>query len=145
MAEIVNYVEKAYDELDNYETEDSGSSVSVSVIYFTSNALYFPDDNETARKRIFEDNRYEYRHYRRKRQAGENVREIFVRDVRKQWYITGISRKYGTVDETAELLKSLTRGTRIITVGTSACGFAACLFGEMLHASDISAFPDSLI
>ena len=133
-------ISEAWYTLKNYETEDSGDSPAVSVVYFTSNALYWTDDDETVHQRIFVNDRYDYKHYRRRRIKGEAVREIFVRDVTKQWYLNGINSTVDSVQKLAELLKGLTAGTKIITVGNSAGGYAACLYGILLGAEQIFSF-----
>ena len=133
-------IAEAWHTLKNYEVEDSGEHPEVSVVYFTSNALYWTDDDETVRRRVFESNRYDYRHYRRRKIKGQPVREIFVRDVRKQWYLGGISSTVDSAEKLAVLLKELTAGTKIITVGNSAGGYAACLFGALIGAEQIFSF-----
>ena len=133
-------ISEAWHTLKNYEAEDSGESPAVSVVYFTSNALYWTDDDETVHQRIFVNNRYDYRYYRRKKVPGQSVREIFVRDVTKQWYLHGISSSVDSVEKLVGLLKELTAGTKIITVGNSAGGYAACLYGALLGAVQIFSF-----
>ena len=65
---------------------------------------------------------------------------IFVRDLKKSWYLYGINDKYNDVPSLAEYLKNLTSGYEIITLGSSAGGFAAILFGILLKADRIYCF-----
>lgn len=134
------FITQAYEELTNCKVEKEGDKPNVSIIYFTSNALYYPNDDKTVYERIFVDDRYEFRHYRRPSLPGEIKQEIFVRDVYKQWYILGINKEINTVEALADYLKQLTKGTRVITVGSSAGGFAACLFGMLVGAEQIFTF-----
>ena len=134
------YVMQAYEELANYKVEKESDHPDISIIYFTSHALYYPDDDETVYNRIFVNDRYEFGRYRRQKLSGETTQEIFVRDVFKQWYICGINKDVNTVEKLAELLRILTEGTRVITVGSSAGGYAACLFGILLKADRIFTF-----
>lgn len=65
---------------------------------------------------------------------------IFVRDIYKQWYVTGINDQQNTVDKTYELLSRLVRGYEVVTAGSSAGGYAAVLFGLKLGAKKIYSF-----
>ena len=134
------YITQAYEELTNCKVEKEGDTPNVSIIYFTSNALYYPNDDKTVYERIFVNDRYEFRHYRRPSLPGEIKQEIFLRDVYKQWYILGINKEINTVEALADYLRELTEGTSVITVGSSAGGFAACLFGMLVGARQIFTF-----
>ena len=67
-------------------------------------------------------------------------KHIFVRDVYKQWYLKGINDEIGSIEKLYEFLKAETEGYQVITVGSSAGGYAAVLFGSMLNATRVLAF-----
>ena len=64
---------------------------------------------------------------------------IFVRDIYKVWCINGINSKVNSQDKLAELLKKMVGDREVVTVGSSAGGYMAILFGIILHASSIYA------
>ena len=67
---------------------------------------------------------------------------IYIKDLKHHWYLTGIPGAGNTVPEITEFLKGKAtefRATRVITLGTSAGGFAALLFGAQIGATSIIA------
>lgn len=65
---------------------------------------------------------------------------IFVRDFKKSWYLCGINQELDTADKLASKLRELSAGTSVITIGSSAGGFAAVLFGCLLGAEAVLTF-----
>lgn len=71
------------------EINDSAAAGNLCVIYFTSNALYYPNTEASFTKSVIEKDYYEWR---------SNVpitafKQIFVRDIYKQWYLQGINNQ----------------------------------------------------
>lgn len=64
---------------------------------------------------------------------------IFVRDIYKNWCIEGINAVIDSQDKLIDHLREITEGYPIITVGSSAGGYMAILFGIMLHAEEVIA------
>ena len=127
----------------NYEVVLSeGPSVQkdLCVIYFSSNDIYYPNTAQAFRSSIINKNKYEWR----KNLIPVAHKHIFVRDIQKQWYIGGINAADNSPEKIAGLLQSLTQGYRIFTIGSSAGGFAAMLFGSMLKAERVYAFNAQL-
>lgn len=126
-------VVRAYWETEpNYliEYDQTCGSRAYCAIYFCSNDIWYPHTEEIFRKRIVEKNFFEW--YRcRIRKA---YKHIFVRDVFKQWYLSGINAEVCSHDKMAEWLKAETQGYKVITVGSSAGGYAAALFAQRLDA-----------
>ena len=129
-------VREAYRTLSNYYLEDFATDSNLCVIYFTSHSFYGTNDESQARETLFESNRFEWRNTTVRTAA----RNIFLRDVYKQWYLSGISSTYNTCKRVYGLLEELTAGYRVITVGGSAGGYAALQFGCALGAEAIFAF-----
>lgn len=130
---------EAYEGLDNYRVEDfpEYAGLQTCSIYFSSNGLFFPNSDEVARRAIWNDARFEWTQLAPKRVA----RRIFVRDVRKQWYVDGISSRCPDLDALARLLEPLIAGFEVVCIGSSAGGYAAVLMGCLLdgaHAVCIS-------
>ena len=75
--------------------------------------------------------------------------KIFVRDLDQCWYQRGVRGLGSSIDETAEAVRvriASLRPTRVVTVGNSAGGFAAGIFGALLDADASHAFsPQTLV
>ena len=64
-----------------------------------------------------------------------------VRDLNQAWWVCGISDVYPTLSDLFDRLLAETQGAkRIVTLGSSAGGFGALLFGSMLDADLTIAF-----
>lgn len=63
-------------------------------------------------------------------------KHIFVRDVYKQWYASGLNKNISDIDSMFSFFQKECEGyDEIITVGSSAGGYASILFGTMLNAN----------
>lgn len=135
-------VKKYYSESDNIKIIDiEGTENSkLCVIYFSSNELYYPNTEKAFNSTIVNRDKYEWIN---NKFPGAS-RHIFVRDIQKQWYIEGTSSKYNNPDKVAEYLKELCDGYMIYTLGSSAGGFAAILFGSLIQAKRVYAFNAQL-
>lgn len=131
-------VRSIYRERDNYliEYNASASSENYCAIYFSSNDLYFPNEESMFRKRIVERDAFEWYSTRIKRAR----KHIFVRDIFKQWYLQGINEQINSPESLLCFLQRETQGMKVITLGSSAGGYAAILYGTQLHAERILAF-----
>lgn len=145
MAEVTSYsfqvdspiVRNIYDSCDNYIIDiDESQKKEYCVLYFSSHNIYFPNNEESFTKRIIEKNYFEW--YGNRVPYGH--KHIFIRDVFKQWYLSGINATINSPEKLLELLTSLTQGYKIITVGSSAGGYAAVLYGQQLCAERIYTF-----
>jgi hypothetical protein len=125
-------------EKDNYlvvydETCEDKNSCA---IYFSSNDIYFPNTEEVFRKRIVEKDFYEMYLTR----VNGAYKHVFVRDIQKQWYIGGINSRIHSPELLLEFLQEETRGYSLTTIGSSAGGYAAVLYGSLLSANRVFSF-----
>lgn len=136
-------VKRVYKEVDNYKVKfHSGPEVQqdLCVIYFSSNELYYPNTSKAFENSILMKDKFEWqRNFLRYAN-----KHIFIRDVQKQWYIEGISQKCNSPIALLSLLQELTAGFRLYTIGSSAGGFAALLYGSLLFADRVYAFNAQL-
>lgn len=122
---------------DNFFVNEYENDSKLVVIYFSSHALFYPDVEEEVIKAIVKDNRYDWKHYK----IGAVKREIYVRDIHKCWYITGINERITCIDDLVKFFKQyIDDGDHLVTVGSSAGGFAAALFGALLGADYVFDF-----
>jgi len=105
-------------------------------IYFCSNDIWYPHTEEIFKKRIVDSNFFEWYKCRIKKA----YKHIFLRDVFKQWYLTGINATINSHEKLFEWLKAETEGYQVITVGSSAGGYASALFGSRLKAEKAICF-----
>ncbi len=122
-----------------YNNSDSCNS-NLCAIYFSSNEIYYPNTLKSFEYSIIERDKYEWKRNRLPI-AGKH---IFIRDIRKQWYIGGINSKLDTPSKLADFLKKETEGYTVYTIGSSAGGFAAILFGSLLQVKRVYAFNSQL-
>lgn len=122
----------------NYKIEfdDKCANKDFCAVYFCSNDIYYPNNETIFRKRIIEKDFYEWYGSR----VDKACKHIFLRDIFKQWYLTGINARINSPEKLLEFLRKETEGMQIVTVGSSAGGYAAILYGIQLHATRIMAF-----
>jgi hypothetical protein len=133
-SELVNF---QYVSHDNYLIEyDDSVPQEYCIIYFSSNDLYFPNTEIAFRETIVEKNRFEW--YRTRVPYGH--KHIFLRDLKKQWYLTGVNAVLNTPEKLILFLKEETIGYKVVTLGSSAGGFNSIIVGQSLAAEKILSF-----
>ncbi len=132
-------VKKTYKNELNYKihySEIKSSNKNLCVIYFSSNEIYYPNTNQSFEKSIIVKDKYEWVNSK----FPNAYKHIFLRDIQKQWYIEGINTEINTPTKLLQLLEQETNGYTVFTIGSSAGGFAAMLYGSMLNAKRVYAF-----
>lgn len=120
----------------NYRVIQGLADNNKCVIFFSGNALYYPNTEDCFRKTVLYKDRYEWA-------AVSSVileyvsRVILVRDIKKSWYVDGISDIYDTVNKTVDLLRELCKGYSVYTYGNSAGGYMAVYAGIKLNAKAV--------
>lgn len=72
--------------------------------------------------------------------AGFDVDRVFVRDTQRGFYHRGVTGVGRTIPEIRDHLAGLIPdGSRVVTIGVSAGGFAALLFGALLGVDEVHA------
>jgi hypothetical protein len=130
-------IKGVYNNHNNYLIEYSADvPKEYCIVYFSSNDLYFPNNESAFREHIIEKNRFELYGNRIKR----GHKHIFIRDIQKQWYLGGINSSINNPVKLLEFLKEQTSGYKTITLGSSAGGYAAVVYGQQLNAEMIYSF-----
>lgn len=106
------------------------------VIYFSSNDLYYPNNEVAFTESILKKNRFEW--YGNRIKIG--YKHIFLRDLKKQWYLTGINATLNNPEKLIAFLKEETKGYKVILLGSSAGGFNSITIGQSLSAERIYSF-----
>ena len=134
-------VKEYYTNGDNIKTIESFDGQQKNcIIYFSSNELYYPNTASSFIDAIVKRDKYEWKN----NLFPSMQKHIFVRDLQKQWYIEGSSSVYNTTQLLVDKLAELTEGYKIYTIGSSAGGFAALLYGSILNAQRVYAFNAQL-
>ena len=137
-------VNRLYAENNNYLIEYSESvenPIPYCIVYFSSNNIYYPDSKEVFYEQIIRNDRYEWCHTR----IDSGTKHIFMRDIKKQHYMTGVNSRLDTIEKLIDFLKAETEGYKTITVGSSSGGYAAVLFGQQLNAERIYSFNGQFV
>ena len=128
-----------YNNNDNYLIEEGTSKnheTNYCAIYFSSHDIYYPNTPLAFQNQLVKRNRFEW--------YGSRIniasKHIFIRDIKKQWYLSGINSEINSIEKMFNFLKKETEKYEVITVGSSAGGFAAMLFGQLLNASKVISF-----
>lgn len=107
----------------NYREEIINPNAKLCYIFFSGNAIYYPNDVQTFTDTILKRDRYEYENLAKsdvlRHMAGKF---IFVRDIYKHWYVNGINERCHDVRSMMDFLEERTKGYDVITIGNSAGG-----------------------
>lgn len=132
-----NMVKDAY-KRDNcliaYNTQNMDSNICA--IYFSSNDIYFPNNEEAFQNQIVNKDFYEWFNNR----IEKAYKHIFIRDIQKQWYLGGINSSIDSPEKLLAFLIDEVKDFSVITLGSSAGGYAAVLYGQLLNAKKILSF-----
>lgn len=130
-------VEKKYRE-NNYIIDETGSDSGKAIVFFSSHGIYFPNSEEAFYEKMIVDDYYDWRNISKHKLIQKYFSKIvFVRDVYKQWYVTGINNKIDSINKLRDFLKKETFGYEVTTCGSSAGGYMALLMGVLLDAERI--------
>lgn len=123
----------------NYRILNGLGEGKLCFVFCSSNGLYFPNELDVFLEKIVCYDRFDWAHV--STELIEYVRKIIlIRDVRKNFYVTGINDKLNSIDKLLEFLKEECKGYRIITIGSSAGGYIASIIGAKLHAQAVFNF-----
>ncbi|MBP6054923.1 MAG: hypothetical protein KA527_04725 [Cytophagaceae bacterium] len=123
-----------------YADGDSKFESDLCAIYFSSHDIYYPNTYDAFHLSIVQNDKYEWRNSK----VSNAQKHIFVRDIHKQWYLTGINETINNPQKLYEFLKTETEGFRIICLGSSAGGYAALLYGNLLNCERVFSFNPQL-
>ena len=127
---------EVYSRHKNYEIINLNQNDDRCFIYFSSNAIYYPNTKEVFEDRIIKNNRFDWK----KNIVSSARKVILIRDVFKTWYLKGVNAELNSVEKVLDFLKQETKGLRVTCLGSSAGGYAAVLFGCLLQAERVFSF-----
>ena len=129
-------IRKCYKENVNCKvTDNPKTNGNICILFISSNSIYFPNTEEAVESTIQGKDRYEWTNLAQMEPINTEVaRAIFIRDIYKQWYISGINERIDGIEKLVDYLKDLTTGYRLIIVGNSSGGYLAALLSQKLEA-----------
>lgn len=131
------FLQKAYNN-NNYKEYVTQCKNGKVVIFCSSNGLFFPNDENTFRRVVEQQDRYEWENIAKNRLILKSYEKIiFIRDIYKQWYGLGINSNTNDLKKTIDLLKKLCHGYEVTTCGVSSGGYMAQIIGIELCAHRI--------
>lgn len=123
----------------NYKIMEGLSKNNLCLLFFSGNGFYWPNEINIFKQEVIYKDRYEW-----SRVATEMLdragKIILVRDVRKNFYVTGINYEINNIDKLIAFLKEESQGYDVITFGNSAGGYMASIVGIKLHAKAVFNF-----
>jgi len=130
-------VKRFFQDEDNYRIEYSDNGLKdYCIIYFSSNDIYYPNTEIAFKEQFVEKKSFEW--YKTRIKIGH--KHIFIRDIQKQWYLGGINSSLNSPEKLLAFLKKETNSYHVITIGSSAGGFAAITYGQLLNAEKTFSF-----
>lgn len=123
-------IKEAFQKNNYFIQEEVDQPKEYCAIYFSSNFIYYPNNTETFTKSILNKDRYEWPNLK----LEYAQKHIFIRDIKKQWYLEGINDELNTPEKLKQFLYKETKNYKTITIGSSAGGYAAVLYGQLLNS-----------
>ncbi|MCR5419599.1 MAG: hypothetical protein K6E98_01170 [Lachnospiraceae bacterium] len=122
----------------NHKITYTGSKSRKALVFFSSNGIYYPNNEEEFSKKILTIDYYDWLNIGKHRIIKKYFSKIiYLRDIYKQWYITGINNTINTQDKLYDFLCRELEGYDITTCGSSSGGYMAALMGSLLNAERI--------
>lgn len=127
------------DLINNYYIEDnflikeySLNNSNICYIFFSSLGIYKHNDIDGLLY-IHEHDKYEWKSLCENKTIIKHCKRIiFIRDIKKQFYLDGINKRINTIKKLALFLKKETNGLDVYLVGSSAGGYAAYIISNYL-------------
>lgn len=109
-------------------------------VFCSSNDIWYPNTQQAYEESIINRDRYEWTSF-----SLTNARKrIYVRDIYKSWYVTGVNKDIDTIDKLVERIKRESMGLKLVCVGSSSGGYLATLIGCLLCANHVICFSGQM-
>jgi hypothetical protein len=77
-----------------------------------------------------------------------NIDKLFLRDIKCQYYLTGLKHNTNTITDTVTFIQNIIKGRnykKVFAIGCSAGAFAAILYGHLLKIDKVIAFAPQTV
>jgi len=134
-----SHVTGCYENNSNYRIiTNKEFSKSCTVVYFSSNGIYYPNELKIFHEAIINEDRFEWSN--EQNQINNPSKIIFIRDIYKQWYLKGVNKQINNLDKLINFIQQENTEEKLILVGVSSGGFVASLIGAKLNADMVFSF-----
>lgn len=131
-------ISKQYNEPNYKIITTSANKSQKALVFFSSNGIYYPNTEKEFTNKIIDLDYYDWQNIGKHRLINRHFSKIiYVRDIYKQWYVTGINSRINTQCKLFEFLRNELTGYQITTCGSSSGGYMAALMGALLNAERI--------
>lgn len=105
-------------------------------VFCSSNDIWYPNTQQAYEESIINRDRYEWTSF-----SLTNARKrIYVRDIYKSWYVTGVNKEIDSIDRLVNLIAKESEGLKLVCIGSSSGGYLAVLLGCLLNADHVLCF-----
>lgn len=105
-------------------------------VFCSSNDIWYPNTQQAYEENIIKRDRYEWTNF-----FPLNAKKrIYIRDIYKSWYVTGVNQDIDSIDKLVEFIKKESNGLKLVCIGSSSGGYLAVLLGCLLHADHVLCF-----
>ena len=104
-------------------------------IFCSSNHIWFPNEKVYFEKMVADD-RYEWAHI----PCNKADKTIYIRNIYKSWYVTGINDRISNMNQLILFLKHETDGYETVTIGSSSGGYLAALYAAPFPQFDFGVY-----
>lgn len=119
---------------DNFIIKESNKHSNNCFVFFSSHGLYKENENIEVLKNIHDTDRYEWLSLFSNHKVARCCKKaIFVRDIKKIFYLEGINNRVDSITKLAMFLKKETEGMDVYLIGSSAGGYAAYIISNYLQ------------
>ena len=131
-------IERQYDKPNYRIMINDRAAGNKALVFFSSNGIYYPNTETEFADKIINLDYYDWLNIGRHRLIRRYFSKIvYVRDIYKQWYVTGINSRINSLQKLYEFLREELDGYDITTCGSSSGGYMAALMGSLLNAERI--------
>lgn len=120
----------------NYKIKHGFVENGKCIVFLSSNGVFFPDTYESLINGIVLNDYYEWEKISTSL-IYKYEKIIYLRDVRKAFYVTGINSVISSIDQLIEWMKIETQGFQVDYVGASSGGYLAMILATVLDNSRV--------
>lgn len=138
ITDVKNGLDYLYNNDPNMEEEILHVNSKKCYVFFSSNGLFRGKTIDEFKQIMLKENRYEWKSIVSAMSHRRDIgKVIYLRDVYQWYYMHGINNQCTTIDAVINLLRMLTEGYEVTTVGVSGGGYMAVVCGCELNAQRV--------
>ena len=120
----------------NIRVYDESKEREYCYVFCSSNNIWYPNTKQAYEENIVLRDRYEWTNF----SPSKAGKRIYVRDIYKSWYVTGVNKDIDSIDKLVDFIKKISEGLKLICIGSSSGGYLAVLLGCLLDADHVLCF-----